>query len=367
VRQVFLGFLPGSQPEAQGEGGGGQSPDQDRGGVDFVAEDHEYGAKHGAENPGIEPRAALAAHSHGRGRAPGHVREKDAKHTQNAAQEFDRHVGHAPSVTQQVWHNERMSLMDEIRHYSVARGTAALWWLGQNGFIFKTAGGTVIAADLYLSNSCAAVAPPGMDLGRQVPVLIPPEEIDVDVYVCTHSHQDHADPETIGRLRHRDTMRFIGPHQACDVFRRCGIESGRIEATWPDHTIEAGDITLRATFAMPTDDTDLNHVGYVFSFGGGPRVYMTGDTAACELLGAARKHEPHAMIACINGGFRNLSHEQAALLAAEIRPRVAIPCHYDMFPDNAADPRQFQAMLKLRAPEVHYAAPRHGEVLVLER
>jgi L-ascorbate 6-phosphate lactonase len=124
---------------------------------------------------------------------------------------------------------------------------------------------------------------------------------------------------------------------------------------------------MRATFALPTDDTDLNHVGYVFEFGGGPRIYMTGDTAACELLASAARHRPDYMITVINGGFKNLSHDQAALLAKEIGPRAAIPCHYDMFPDNAIDPRQFRAALKLRAPEVRYCAPAHGERVVLER
>ncbi len=102
MRQVFLGLLPGSQPEAEGEVAGGQGPDQDRGGVDFMAENHEHGAQHGAEDPGIQPRAALAALAHGGGRVAGHVREKHAKHTQDAAQEFDRHVGHAPSLTQEA-------------------------------------------------------------------------------------------------------------------------------------------------------------------------------------------------------------------------------------------------------------------------
>jgi len=256
--------------------------------------------------------------------------------------------------------------MQEIRRTPVARGTVALWWLGQNGFLFKTAEGTVVATDLYLTDSCVAVAPAGIDLSRQVPVLIPPEEIDADVYVCTHSHPDHADPETISRLRHRDTMRFVGPHRTVEVFRACGVESGRIVPVWAGQEIEVRDVGLRATFALPTDDTDLNHVGYVFSFGAGPRVYMTGDTAACELLGSARRHRPDYMITVVNGGFRNLSHDQAALLAQEIAPRAAIPCHYDMFPDNSIDPRQFRAALKLRAPAVAYCAPRHGEKLVLE-
>jgi hypothetical protein len=35
-----------------------------------------------------------------------------------------------------------------------------------------------------------------------------------------------------------------------------------------------------------------------------------------------------------------------------------------MFPDNSIDPRQFRAALKLRAPEVGYLAPAHGERVV---
>ena len=70
------------------------------------------------------------------------------------------------------------------------------------------------------------------------------------------------------------------------------------------------------------------------------------------------------MITCINGGFNNLSHDQAAQLAAQIKPRAAIPCHYDMFPDNAVDPRQFRAALCLRAPDVGYLEPQHGVPVV---
>jgi L-ascorbate 6-phosphate lactonase len=259
-----------------------------------------------------------------------------------------------------------MSLMAEIREFPVARGSVALWWLGQNGFIFKSHEGTLLATDLYLTNSCAAAAPPGMDMERQVPVLIPPEDIEVDLYAVTHNHQDHTDPDTISRLWHKDTAQFIGPHPSCEVFRREGVEDGRILPIWPDHVLEFRDIRLRGTFALPTDDTDLNHLGYILEFGNGPRIYMTGDTDASPLLASARRWEPQLMITCMNGGFNNLSHDEAAQLAAKIGPRAAIPCHYDMFPDNSADPRQFRAALKLRAPEVRYLQPRHGKPLVFE-
>jgi len=256
-----------------------------------------------------------------------------------------------------------MSLMREIRAYSVDRKSIAVWWLGQNGFIFKSPEGALVATDMYLTNSCAGLVP-GLDLSRRVPVLIEPDDLDVDVFACTHNHQDHTDPETIGRLRNKDTAQFIGPHPSCDVFAGQGIESSRIVPAWPDCQIEYRDVTLRGAFALPTDDSDLNHMGFVLQFGHGPRVYVTGDTDYSELLRSAAKHTPDIVITCINGGFNNMSHFEAATLCGHIKPKLAIPCHYDMFPDNAVDPEQFRASLRLKAPDVRYQRLQHGEPFV---
>ena len=251
-----------------------------------------------------------------------------------------------------------MSLMQEIRELRVARNTVAIWWLGQNGFIFKSAEGTVVASDLYLTNSCAEIySDSAINLSRQVPILLEPEDVDVDLFTCTHNHQDHTDPATIERLRHRDTTHFIGPHPSCEVFKQKAIESGRIVPAWPSCELEFGDVTIHGAFALPTDST-------VYQFGKGPRIYMTGDTDYSELLASAAKHRPDLMITCINGGFNNLSHWEAAQLAAQIQPKGAIPCHYDMFPDNSVDPGQFRASLALRAPEVRYLRLEHGKPFV---
>jgi len=255
--------------------------------------------------------------------------------------------------------------MQEIRGFVVPRNSVAIWWLGQSGYIFKTPEGTLLAVDMYLTDSCATVYKHlGVDLSRRVPILIPPEELDVDIYTCTHNHQDHTDPFTIRGLRNKDVAQFIGPHPSCQVYRAEGVESGRIVPAWPACEMEFRDITIRGTFALPTDDTDLNHMGYVFQFGKGPRIYITGDTDYSELLASAAKHSPDLVITCINGGFNNLSHHEAALLVSKIKPKAAIPCHYDMFPDNAVDPRQFRASLKLHAPGVRYQELVHGKPLV---
>lgn len=258
-----------------------------------------------------------------------------------------------------------MALMEQIRRFDVPEGAVAIWWLGQSGYIFKSPGGAVAGVDLYLSNSCEA-AYPEFNLKRRFPVLIEPEELDVDLFLCTHNHLDHTDPETIRRLRRKEAMRFIGPPPSCEVFRAEGVDPNRITPAWPDCRIEFADIEIHGTFALPTDTSDLNHMGFVFRFGSGPKVYLTGDTDYTELLAAAARHQPDLMITVINSGFNNLSPWEAAMLARLIRPRAAIPSHYDLFPDNSLDPKLFAAALRANAPEVRYVELTHGEPFVFK-
>jgi len=69
----------------------------------------------------------------------------------------------------------------------------------------------------------------------------------------------------------------------------------------------------------------------------------------------------------INGGFNNLSHWEAADLVGRIGPQVAIPTHYDMFPDNAVAPEQFRASMTQKAPNVKYQELEHGKPWVFRR
>ena len=147
---------------------------------------------------------------------------------------------------------------------------------------------------------------------------------------------------------------FVGPGLTCETFSKHGVPKAKIRQAYPGARTQASDVTIHSTFAMPTDDSDLNHLGFVLTIEDGPRLYISGDTDYSNLLAHVRKLEPDIMITCINGWFNNLNHRQAADLAAEIGPKIAIPCHYDMFLDNAADPEQFRAYLQYRAPQVRY-------------
>ena len=238
--------------------------------------------------------------------------------------------------------------MRSIRNYSVPRDAFAVWYLGQNGFILKDALGPLIGIDLYLTNSCAKTfAHLPFRLDRQLPIFIEPEDLDIDVFVTTHSHEDHADPETLRRLSRTDSMTFVGPFDSMRVFRECAIEESLCKLVHPGQTLQFGSTRLQATFALPTDDTDLNHTGMLVEFANGLTLYNSGDTAWAERLPSLLPTGMDVCTICINGGFHNLMPNQAAAIAHALAPRIVIPCHYDMMVNNVGSPEMFRVALDL--------------------
>jgi L-ascorbate 6-phosphate lactonase len=258
------------------------------------------------------------------------------------------------------------SLMEEIRATRVARKSFALWFLGQNGWILKSPSGFVMAIDPYLGDSCKGRRP-YLDQARQVPVMIEAARLGVDLFACTHSHIDHAEPFTIKGALAAGTERYLGPAEAIGVYAQSGVpEEARI-LTWPNDVKEFADIRITGTFALPTDHTDLTHMGFVIEVDGGPSLYVTGDTAATDILHTAARHKPDVMAVCINAGFKNLSHWQAAEFVRVVDPRVAIPCHYDMFRDNSCSPHMFRASLAIQGIGDKYHEMAYRKPLVYAR
>ena len=237
--------------------------------------------------------------------------------------------------------------MQSIRDFHVPDDAVALWFLGQNGFLIKDASGLLIGIDLYLSNSCAATfAHLPFRLDRQLPVFIEPEDLDIDVFLTTHSHDDHADPETIRRVRKQGTT-FVGPFDSQRVYSECGVPELSRRLIHPGETIVLSTSTkVQATFALPTDNTDLNHTGVLLEFANGIRFFNTGDTAFAERLAALLPRDIDICTICINGGFHNLAPTQAAAIVAAVRPRVVVPCHYDMMVNNVGSPDLFRTALE---------------------
>ncbi|MFO1501723.1 MAG: MBL fold metallo-hydrolase [Verrucomicrobiota bacterium] len=252
----------------------------------------------------------------------------------------------------------------QIQAHPVPPRAIAIWWLGQAGFILKTPAGVTAVVDPYLSDSCKPIGERnGFCLARQVPPPMRPRDlVGLDLYLVTHTHQDHLDPETIGPYRKAGgRARFVAPPEAWDRLLALKIPSSQVTMVWPNKSLVTGDLTVRATFAIPFGGDDLTHVGYLFMVKDGPTVYLTGDTAYEDVLvDSVAPHKPDVLLAVINGAFRNLGPVEAARLAKGLNVKVAIPCHYDMFPDNCQPPQMFRTCLKLLGIGDRYCLLRHA-------
>ena len=229
----------------------------------------------------------------------------------------------------------------------------------------KSPAGKLVVIDPYLSNSAKAIGEPlGLNLDRLVPLpLLPSDLVGVDLYVMTHSHTDHLDPETLAAYRAAGgTGPYLAPAETAEKLEQLGVPPNEILWTWPNKTHTVGDLEIRATFAVPFSGDDLTHVGYLVRVVGGCCVYFTGDTAYHELLAlSVRPQQPDVLVAVINPAFRNMGPIEAARLARELDVQVAIPCHYDMFPDNSLPPRLLRTNLIVEGIGERYRQLEHGQ------
>jgi L-ascorbate 6-phosphate lactonase len=228
--------------------------------------------------------------------------------------------------------------MKRILNYPLESHQAALWFLGQAGYVVRGAGLTV-TIDPYLTDSGAAGAP---EFTRLFPPPIAPEDFRVDLYLVTHDHLDHLDPETIRRNRHHAATQFVAPRLAVRKLRELGVPAERI------HRLDSGEewswhgLALTGVFALPTSTDVIDTTGYMLRFPNGRTVYHTSDTAFTPLLLTAAPSAPEVLLVPINGKWGNLNVEQAVDVAAAVNPRFVLPNHYDLMALNAENPLTFR-------------------------
>ena len=252
-------------------------------------------------------------------------------------------------------------LVDDIVNYKPAAGGAAFWWLGQLGYIVKTASLT-LSFDAYLApNNRRTVAP-----------LLKPEEMDfVDFVFGSHDHSDHIDHSAWpGIAAAAPRARFIVPEKfvgnlskefGVPAERFIGLDEGKAftDAALPGFRIAA--LASAHEFLDPDPATGLHDsLGFIVD-ADGLRFYHSGDTCKYEGLETKLMHNRplDVMFLPINGRdavrytshcIGNMSFAEAVDLAGAVKPRLAVPGHYEMFKTNSEDPDKFTSYLEAKYP-----------------
>jgi L-ascorbate metabolism protein UlaG (beta-lactamase superfamily) len=168
------------------------------------------------------------------------------------------------------------------------------------------------------------------------------------VVSSSHNHTDHLYNETLmPLLRVNRNIEIVAPAaNEAFVAKRLEIAPDRITSAKDGERIQTfGPLVMPVASAhdrLETDDQGRHRfLGYVFRLDNGSILYHSGDTIVYE--GLADRLRPFAIdiaILPINGKVGNMSGRDAANLAKEIGAKLVIPCHYDMFEFNTADPRE---------------------------
>lgn len=234
--------------------------------------------------------------------------------------------------------------MKAIRQHALAPADAALWWLGQAGYVVR-AGRLTVAVDPYLSDSAAAGAP---EFTRLYPPPISPGDLRVDVYCVTHDHLDHLDPDTIRAYPAKADTWFVAPAQAAGRLPELGVPPARIVRVGVGETWRTDGLEVRGVFTRPTGPDVPDTTGYLLRFANGRTVYHTSDTMFDPAVLAAAPREPDVMLVPINGKWGNTGPETAVEFAAAVRPRFVLPNHYDLMALNAENPETFRWFCRQR-------------------
>lgn len=266
------------------------------------------------------------------------------------------------------------ALIREITDAQVGPNGLQIWWLGQEGFVFKTPS-RIIYIDPYLSTYAEDLTKGKPDEHVRIkPAPIKPQDVThADLVLCTHDHADHIDPDGIPLIAAKSPhAAFIVPECARDTMRGFGIADERIRTLRGEDELSLDGIRI---CAIPAKHEQFNqhpqkgypYLSYVIGIGG-ITIFHAGDTIPYE--GQAErigKYKIDLAFLPINGrdesrhklGLEgNLTCEEAVQLALDIHAGLTIPMHYDTFALNTADVNEFRRIAEKR--KLRYLVMNHG-------
>lgn len=243
------------------------------------------------------------------------------------------------------------ALLADVAAVNSADGHVRLWWLGQSGFLVQWQGRHLLL-DPYLSDSLTAKYE-GTDKPhvRMTERVVDPAALDfVDVVTSSHRHTDHLDADTlVPLLRVNPQMTLVAPAaNVAFAADRLGLAPDAMVGLQGGEVLDVGPFRIEAVPAAH-ESLDPQYAGYVVTCGPW-RLYHSGDTVLYPgMVERLRPHRVDVAILPINGRAPerrvagNLNAVEAAQLGRSIGARTVIPCHYEMFTFNTADPAEFIA------------------------
>jgi len=165
----------------------------------------------------------------------------------------------------------------------------AIWYLGCNGFIVKSSGGTTVFIDPYLGTG----DPPRTV--RMVPVPFNPDDItECDAVLGTHEHTDHVHGPSQAPILAGTGADYYTTDSGHEVIREeawlenYSVTDDQLQEVTEGDTLEIGDLTVHVE---PANDPDAEHpVSYVFEHESGT-FFHGGDARPGEFESVGERYD----------------------------------------------------------------------------
>ena len=164
-----------------------------------------------------------------------------------------------------------------------------IWYLGCNGFIVKSSGGTTVFIDPYLGTG----DPPRTV--RMVPVPFNPDDItECDAVLGTHEHTDHVHGPSQAPILAGTGADYYTTDSGHEVIREeawlenYSVTDDQLHEVTEGDTLEIGDLTVHVE---PANDPDAEHpVSYVFEHESGT-FFHGGDARPGEFESVGERYD----------------------------------------------------------------------------
>lgn len=163
--------------------------------------------------------------------------------------------------------------------------------------------------------------------------------------LITHDHHDHLSVEDIRKVAGDDAV-IVAPVSAKGKLG--GIDAKEIRYVEPGRSMEINGVKIEAVPAyntskfrssgVPFHPPSAGYVGYVVEMGG-VRIYHAGDT---DFIPEMKKLRGIDVALLPVSGIYVMTAQEAAEAANAIKPKVAVPMHYDAIVGSKADAQYFK-------------------------
>jgi L-ascorbate metabolism protein UlaG (beta-lactamase superfamily) len=209
-------------------------------------------------------------------------------------------------------------------------------WLGHSAFLLE--GTQKVLIDPFLSGNPNAAKKP--------------EEVQADIIFVTHGHGDHLGDAV--EIAKKNNAPIVCIHELSVILSKMGVNAIGMNI---GGTAKFDEVKITMVNAVHSADFGEEPISAGAPAGGivemdGLRVYHTGDTDVfldMKLIGELYK--PDVMLVPI-GDYYTMGITGAVKAVELVKPKVAIPMHYNTFPVINQNPEDFKKAVEKRGLDV---------------